>query len=140
MTQYHYQDLIKLFNDLFEPSENTILIAGGEEPYIYLKTNPIHKIALYLHTIIIPAHYMKLHTGVLQVKNVANCVIMVTGITHIANQIMINSYLNKPSQNLKRLNGYFLLPPEFVLMLAQIILHKIMKSANHLNQPYKIKQ
>ncbi len=41
MTQYHYQDLIKLFNDLFEPSENTILIAGGEEP-LYLPQDESH--------------------------------------------------------------------------------------------------
>jgi hypothetical protein len=36
MTQRHrYQDLIQLFNGLFQDAEQTVLIAGGEEP-VYL--------------------------------------------------------------------------------------------------------
>lgn len=33
--QHHYQDLIYLFNQLFEHTEQTILVAGGDEP-LYL--------------------------------------------------------------------------------------------------------
>lgn len=36
--QHHYQDLINLFNQLFEHTEQTILLAGGDEP-LYLPKN-----------------------------------------------------------------------------------------------------
>ncbi len=41
MIQHDYKDLIKLFNDLFELTENTVLIAGGDEP-LYLPQDEIH--------------------------------------------------------------------------------------------------
>lgn len=41
MLQHDYIDLIKLFNNLFESTENTILIAGGDEP-LYLPKDETH--------------------------------------------------------------------------------------------------
>jgi len=46
MKTHHCNDLIFLFNDLFEKSENTILIGNGEEP-VYLpmdESSPFHRI------------------------------------------------------------------------------------------------
>lgn len=41
MIVHHCQDLIVIFNDLFEQNENTILVGGAEEP-IYLPGNDEH--------------------------------------------------------------------------------------------------
>lgn len=38
MHQHHCKDLIKIFNELFEKTEETILVAGGEEP-LYVPKN-----------------------------------------------------------------------------------------------------
>lgn len=46
MSRHHYQDLIQLFNGLFQDAEQTVLIAGGEEP-VYLPKDdsfPHHRI------------------------------------------------------------------------------------------------
>lgn len=49
MPQHHHQDLIKLFNNQFESSEHTILVAGGEEP-LYLPKDESHSLNRIIFT------------------------------------------------------------------------------------------
>jgi elongation factor P hydroxylase len=43
MTQHNCQDLIILFNELFQQSEHTILVGNGDEP-LYLPGKPFHRV------------------------------------------------------------------------------------------------
>lgn len=50
MTTHHSQDLILIFNELFERSEKTILVSQGEEP-LYLPADenfPLHRVIFKL--------------------------------------------------------------------------------------------
>lgn len=49
MLPHDYKDLIKIFNDLFESTENTILIDGGDEP-LYLPQDESHKVSRVIFT------------------------------------------------------------------------------------------